>query len=184
MIRLAWLALLPLLCPASASAAPWRVDPAKSTLGFSGMQNGAAFKGRFKSFTAKIDFDPAHPDQGSADILIDLSSATTGDTQRDTALPQADWFDTAAFPQAHFAASHFSAKGGAAYEASGVLTIRGISQPVTLPFTLTLAGATAHATGHADLIRTKFGVGQGDWASDQFVALQVGVDVDIAATTP
>jgi polyisoprenoid-binding protein YceI len=183
MNRFAVLALLPLLAPIAAHAAAWQVDPAKSSLGFSGVQSGTPFKGHFKTFTGTIDFDPAHPDQGHADIVIDLASATTGDTQRDTSLPQSDWFNTGAFPQAHFVAAHFTAKGGQAFEAAGALTIRGITKPVTLPFTLTINGATAHATGHVQLIRTDFGVGQGDWASDQLVALQVGVDVDLTATS-
>ncbi len=181
MTRFAALTLL-LLAPAAAQAAAWQADPAKSTIGFSGTQSGTPFKGHFKTFTAKIEFDPAHPDQGHADIVIDLASAASGDKQRDTALPQSDWFNTAAFPQAHFVATRFDAKGGAAYEAVGTLTIRGITKPVTLPFTLTIDGATAHAAGHVQLIRTDFGVGQGEWASDQYVALQVGVDVDLTAT--
>jgi polyisoprenoid-binding protein YceI len=182
MNRFAALAVLPLLAPSAANAAAWQVDPAKSTLGFSGTQTGSPFTGRFKTFTAKIDFDPAHPDQGHADIVIDLASATTDDPQRDTSLPQADWFNTAAFPKAHFVATHFNAKGGKTYEAAGTLTIRDITKPVTLPFTLTIDGPTAHAKGHVQLIRTDFGVGQGDWTSGQWVGLEVDVDVDLTAT--
>ena len=35
---------------------------------------------------------------------------------------------------------------------------------------------------HAALVRGAFGVGQGPWASGQWVGLDVGVDVDIVAT--
>jgi polyisoprenoid-binding protein YceI len=178
------LALLALLAPTASMAATWQVDPAKSTIGFSGIETGTPFSGHFKTFTAKIDFDPAHPDQGHADIVIDLASAASGDKQRDTALPQSDWFNTAAFPQAHFVATRFDAKGGKSYEAVGALTIRGITKPLTLPFTLATDGAATHAKGHVQLIRTDFGVGQGDWASDQWVALEVGVDIDLTATSP
>ena len=42
-------------------------------------------------------------------------------------------------------------------------------------------GTTAHAVGTAKLVRTAFGVGQGDWSSDQWVAFDVAVGVDLTA---
>jgi polyisoprenoid-binding protein YceI len=165
-----------------ALAADWTVDAAKSHLGFSGTQNGAPFKGSFGTWTAQIAFDPAHPDTGHAKVTIDLASAKTGDTQRDSALPQVEWFDVKAFPQASFEATGFVAKGGNAYEAPGTLTIRGMAKDVVLPFALVVTGDTAGAKGHLSLIRTGFGVGQGVWATAEWVALEVGVDVDLVAT--
>ena len=51
------------LASASPSAAfPWKVDTAHSQLGFSGVQTGTSFKGRFTRFAAQIDFDPDHPE--------------------------------------------------------------------------------------------------------------------------
>ncbi|MCJ2060921.1 YceI family protein [Methylobacterium sp. J-048] len=164
-----------------AAAAEWAVDPAKSAIRFSGVQVGTPFSGRFERFEARIDFDPAKPEAGRATVLVDLGSARTGDAQRDTALPQKDWFDVASASQARFEASRFVAKGQGDYEAIGDLTIRGAKRPLTLPFHLSLDGGQAHATGHVGLVRTDFGVGQGAWASGQWVALEVGVDVDLVA---
>ena len=184
-VRLAFAAALaaaPLVLPACAEAAAWTVDAAKSRIGFSGVQVGTPFQGRFTRFTAQIDFDPTVPETGHAVVDIDLASAETGDAQRDTALPQTEWFDVKATPRARFEATRFAARGGDAYEAIGSLTIRGIRRDAVLPFRLTRAGATARAVGHLDLVRTQFGVGQGPWASGQWVALEVGVDIDLTAT--
>ena len=52
---------------------------------------------------------------------------------------------------------------------------------MTLPFTLKIDGDTAHATGKANLVRTTWGVGQGSWASDQYVGFEVDVTVDLTA---
>lgn len=171
-----------LVSPASARAAGWTVDAAASRIGFSGIQVGTPFQGRFTRFTAQIDFDPAAPETGRAQVEIDLTSAVTGDAQRDAALPQAEWFDTKANPQARFEATRFAARGGDAYEAVGTLTIRGIRRDAVLPFRLTRDGPKARAIGRLDLVRTQFGIGQGPWASGQWVALEVGVDVDLTAT--
>jgi polyisoprenoid-binding protein YceI len=167
---------------AAAQAADWTVDPAKSRIGFTGVQVGAPFKGRFTRYDAQISFDPQKPEAGKAVVLIDLTSAETGDKQRDEALPQADWFNTSKDKQARFEATRFVPKGGDAYDAVGTLTIRGMRKDVTLPFRLTVSGGTAHAVGHLDLVRTDYGVGQGSWANDSMVALQVGVDVDLTAS--
>ena len=182
MMRSTLAAALLLALAGSAEAATWTVDTAKSSLGFSGQQTGAPFSGRFKSWTAAIDFDPAHPEAGHVAATVDTASATTEDPQKDEALPGSDWFDAAGFAKATFAATGFAPKGGDAYETTGKLTLRGVTKDVVLPFTLTIAGDQAHAVGHAKLVRTDFGVGQGTWASGDYVALDVSVDVDIVAT--
>lgn len=163
------------------AAAEWAVDPAKSAIRFSGVQVGAPFSGRFERFEAKVNFDPAKPEAGHATVLIDMASARTGDVQRDEALPQKDWFDVKSASQARFEATRFIDKGHGDYEAVGTLTIRGTSRPLTLPFHFSLGEGQARATGHVGLVRTEFGVGQGAWASGQWVALEVGVDVDLVA---
>jgi polyisoprenoid-binding protein YceI len=150
---------LPLLAALPALAADWTVDPAKSHLGFSGTQTGAPFQGSFGKWTAEISFDPAHPEAGHAKVTIDLASAKTGDTQRDSALPQSEWFDVTAFPPGRFEADRLHAKGGDAYEAPGKLTIRGIAKDSCCP-SPSRSPATGHAKGHLSLVRTDFGVGQ------------------------
>lgn len=175
-------AALLLTLATGAEAATWTVDPARSSLGFTGQQSGEAFKGRFKAWTAAIDFDPAHLEAGRVAARVDVASAATGDAQKDEAMPTPDWFDASRFTTASFVAAGFAPKGGDAYETTGHLTLRGATKDVVLPFTLTIAGDTAHAVGHATLVRTDFGVGQGAWSSGDTVALDVAVDLDLVAT--
>jgi len=166
----------------AARAAQWIIDPARSKLGFSGTQVGTQFQGTLTPYTARINFDPADLANSSVHIEIDPASATTGDPQRDAALPATEWFDVADFPKAVFDATSIQTTGTNAFNADGKLTIRGVTLPFSLPFTLEIDGATAHATGHAQLIRTDFGVGQGPWTSGDFVALKVDVNIDLVAT--
>lgn len=170
------------LLPADAAlAASWIVDKEASRLGFAGSQAGTPFEGRFASWDARIEFDPARPETGFALVTVDVASASTGNAQRDAALPQPEWFDAATTPKAVFEATTFRAKGGNAWEAVGTLSIRGLRREVALPFTLDLAGDTARAKGRLDLIRTDFGIGQGPWATGQWVALEVAATVDLVA---
>jgi polyisoprenoid-binding protein YceI len=166
-----------------AQAADWIVDAASSRIGFSGQQVGVPFEGSFQHFSAQISFDPAKPEEARIAVLVDLASAHTGDRQRDTALPGADWFDVAAHPTARFAATGVRRTGPDSFVAAGELTLRGITRPVDLPFTLQINGNSAHAKGNVQIVRTVFGVGQGQWASGQWVALDVGVNIDVVART-
>lgn len=175
-------ALAVLLLASPANAADWIIQPAQSQLGFSGTQTGAPFKGSFAKWTGQITYDPANPAAAHVKITVDTASAATGDTQRDGALPGADWFDVTAFPQAVFEATGFVAKGGNNFVADGTLTIRGIAKKLSLPFTLTIAGKKATAIGQVILLRTDYGVGQGVWTTGDYVGLNVDVTFTLVAT--
>lgn len=160
---------------------PWIVDAKTSTLGFSATQTGKAFKGAFQKFSPVILFDPANLAASSIKVTVDMASARTGDGQRDAALPTPDWFDAKKFPQAKFVSTKIVAKGQGAYEAVGTLTIRDVSLPLTLPFALTITGDKAAAKGAVTLQRQKFGVGKGDFATDEWVGFDVAVSYVINA---
>jgi polyisoprenoid-binding protein YceI len=86
-------------------------------------------------------------------------------------------------------ADSFRKTGEGAYEANGNLTIKGITVPVLLPFTIKLEdvkdiGMTrARVKGSAVLDRSKFGLGKGEWADPSVIANEVTVDIDLTAYT-
>lgn len=170
-----------LLAAPPAWAGDWAVQPAQSTLGFSGTETGTAFSGTFSKWTGSIAYDPAHPEAAKVHVVIDMGSAATGDTQRDTALPQSDWFAAQKFPQAVFDATGFVSQGGDKFTTAGTLTIRGVAKKVTLPFTLDIANGVATAKGALPLVRTDYGVGQGQWATGDYVGTAVTVNFTLVA---
>jgi polyisoprenoid-binding protein YceI len=174
-------ALLLLASPASASH--WNVDAAKSRLGFTVQWSGQPYNGVFKSWKAKIDFDPADLAHASADVVIDVASESSGDDETDEGVKGAQGFQASQFATAHFQTAGFTHKGGNDYVANGNLTLRGVTKSVTLPFTLTLSGNSAHMVGTTQVSRMDFGVGQGgDFAKPAPVAYQVAIKVDLTAT--
>ena len=110
-----------------------------------------------------------------------MASAVTGDPQKDQALPQSDWFDAKTFPNATFEALSFRLKDGNSYVALGTLTIRDVKKDVTMPVTIEITGDGLHAKGQLNLVRTDYGVGQGAWASVQWVALDVMAAFEVIA---
>lgn len=165
----------------AAPAATWTVDAPASRLGFTARVNGAAIDGTFRRWTAQIAFDPADLAASAVTVVVDTGSAATGDQTRDEALPSADWFAAAAFPKAVFRSRQIQAAGPGRYVAQGDLTIRNTTRPVSLPFTLSIAGGTAMMSGGLTVDRSAFGVGQGQWRTGDAVALKVDVKVAVTA---
>ena len=168
--------------PAWAAPAPvWTVDKPASKVAFSSSFDGGAFSGSFRRWDAAIRFDPANLAGSSVTATFDMTSAATGDAGRDEALPQDDWFAAGKFPKATFTAKSFKALGGNRYQAIGTLTIRGVTKPLTLPFTLVITGGVARMNASVGLNRLAFGVGQGEWKTTEVVPGTVTVNISLTA---
>ena len=149
-----------------------------STLTFATKYQGEVFSGRLPGFAVRLSFDPARLATARLDVSIPLAGAVTGDDERDTTLRDADFFNTAAFPQARYVATKFRALGGNRYAADGQLSLRGVTRPVTLAFTWT-PGAAPVLAGNATLKRLDFGVGGGDWADTSIIPNEVAVSTRV-----
>jgi cytochrome b561 len=164
------------------AASEWTVVPAQSSLTFGAKWNGEDIEGRFPKFSAAIRFDPAKLAEARVDAVIDLSAATTSDRTVNGSLPGSDWFDVQKSPTARFQASSFTQTKPGHYVARGTLTMRGVSVPATLPFTLAITGNTAVMTGQTSLDRRAFKIGMESDASGAWVAFPVPIRVRITAT--
>lgn len=187
-----------LLIAASAMATPasaktWTVDQAASRLGFEVQAAGTTVSGKFLDWTAAIEFDPAALASAHARVSIDLTRVETGDTRRDSTVTGANWLNATGGGQTlaatdpsnpavgRFETTSFRQTGANTYEADGMLTLRGSSLPVTLPFTLDIGGDTAHMTARVGIDRTRWGIGQGEYADGKTIATNVDVVIDLTA---
>jgi polyisoprenoid-binding protein YceI len=178
----ACVATLCLLAAPAMAVTAWSVNHGASRLGFSVQWSGEAFNATFKSWKADIAFDPADLTHSKVVATIDLNSEDSGVADNDDGLKGAEGFATNQFPTAKFETTGFTARGGNAYVATGRLNLHGVTRPVTLPFTLTINGNTAHMTGKALVSRIDFGLGQGEWAGETPIAHAVTITVDLTAT--
>lgn len=162
----------------------WIVVKADSHVKFTASQQGTAFTGEFKRFDAIINFDENAIDDASIVASIDMGSVSAGDKDRDEALPGKEWFSVKAFPKAVFQSDDFVKTGEKRYEARGTLSMKGKSQPLTLPFALNIENSKAEMAGTVMLDRTLWEVGTGAWSTDEWVSTDVEVDVKISAESP
>lgn len=164
----------------------WTLSASHSTVTFTGQQMGKSFQGSFTRFSTEIYFDPEKLDESSIKADFDLSGLSTGDKDRDKTVSTPDWFDLARFPTARFEARGFKHLEKNQYEAVGTLTIKDVSVPIVLPFTLDIdkSDPTNHKAtvkSHIMLDRSKFGLGVGQWADTSVIANEVAVNIDLVA---
>lgn len=175
------------LAETAAAVPSWTIQKESSKIEFEGLQEGAPFTGFFRTFEGKIDFDPANLPASKAAITIPIDGIDANSTDRNKYLPQPDWFNLAEFPVARFVTT--SIKKGLTkdqYVADGILTIRDISLPVTLLFTLNIkttdsGQVVAVMAGETMINRLDFGVGQGEWKDTRTIENQVKIRISLTA---
>ena len=157
-----------------------QVLPAQSEISFVSKQMGVPVEGKFKLWMAQIAFDPKKPEAGKIGFTIQTGSASFGSAETDAEVPKAPWFNVATFPQASFQSSAIKALGGGKFEVRGALLIKGASQPVVVPVSVTQAGGASTASGSFVIKRLDFKIGDGEWADTSLVANDVQVKFKLA----
>ena len=152
----------------------------QSEVGFIFKQMGVPVDGYFKRFDAQISFDAAKLAASKVAFTVDIASATLGAPEADAELPKAEWFNAAKFPKASFHSSTFKALGGGKYEVAGKLSVKGQTQDVVVPLTMTQSGAVTTAAGTFPIKRLAFKIGEGDWTDTSLVADSVQVKFKLA----
>lgn len=184
MKRIAWLLLLTLL-PQPVFAARYTLDKTPSSISFAGKHAGKDFTGSFGEWTADIEFDPDNLAASKISATIDTTSIHTGNTMYDGTLPTDDWFDTAKYPKATFEGTEISKNADGSYTAKGKLTIRDVTQEISLPFTLTpadLSEPQIMAKAHLTLDRITYNLGVRSDAGAEWVDRNIELSITVVAT--
>ena len=172
-----WLAV-----SAPALHAEQKLQAAQSEIVFVSKQMGVPVEGRFKSFDAQINFDPAKPATGKVSFTVDMTSATLGSKETDAELLKPDWFNTSKFAKATFQSAGIKSTGAGKYEVSGKLNIKGLSQDILVPVSLSQTGGLTTAVGAFALKRLPFKIGDNEWSDTSMVADEVQVKFKFVLT--
>jgi polyisoprenoid-binding protein YceI len=129
----------------------YNFDPAHGVIGFSVRHLEIALvEGRFKDFKGTVNFDDKDITKSTVEFSAKIDSVDTGVAPRDAHLKTADFFDAAKYPEMTFKSTKVEKKGKNLV-LYGDLTIKGVTKPVALPFTI--AGAVSDPWGG-----TRFGI--------------------------
>jgi len=114
-------------------AIKWKIDPTHSEIQFKVKHLMiTTVTGYFKSFDLEVETETEDFNTAKSIIFTaDIDSIDTNNTQRDTHLKSADFFDAANHGQLKFAGKKYQSNGDEA-TLTGDLTIRGTTKPITL----------------------------------------------------
>ncbi|MBI5498311.1 MAG: YceI family protein [Deltaproteobacteria bacterium] len=166
----------------TASAADYRVDPARSLLVVRTAKDGPAARLAHnhvvvaKDLSGTLKYDPANPDACAVSVTVDartlilddpamrkkfgetsvLSRGDVEDVRK--AMLAEDQLYVARFPHLTFLSSKVTRAADGTYVVSGHLTLRGSAQPVSFPATVEAAAdGTVTARGTFTVKQTQFG---------------------------
>lgn len=111
----------------------YKIDPVHSSAQFTIRHMMISnVRGNFRSVQGTIEYDPNHPNESRINAVIDASTISTLDEQRDTHLKSPDFLDVEKNPTITFQSANISPAGSGEWKVTGNLTIHGVTKPVTL----------------------------------------------------
>ena len=139
----------------------FKVDPAASKVEWIGKKVTGQHNGTLAMKGGKLEFKG--DDLVGGEFSVDMTSLKVLDLtdpgyNKDltTHLKSDDFFSAEKHPEAKFVVKSATKKADGTYEVKGPMTIKGISQEVTIPLKIEKKGDMVEATGKASLDRTKW----------------------------
>ncbi|HKN24256.1 MAG TPA: YceI family protein [Candidatus Acidoferrum sp.] len=152
-------ALLP--PPSQAQVPVFAISQEGSTVQFS-VKASVAIAGKFDKWEATMTFPSTDVTTGVLDIKIQAASVDTGSGMKDEKLKSKDFFNASEDPYITFHSTKIVQTGPTTLDIPGTFTIRGVSKPETLTFTITGKGTgTGSVKGTMAFDRKEFGMNSG-----------------------
>jgi polyisoprenoid-binding protein YceI len=114
----------------------YTIDPAHSRIGFVARHAMVTkVRGAFNEFDGTATLDGTNPANSAARVTIKAASIDTRNAQRDGHLRSNDFLAMDEYPEITFVSTGARQVDDTTFELTGDLTIKGVTNPVTIPFT-------------------------------------------------
>jgi polyisoprenoid-binding protein YceI len=132
--------------------------------------------GTLAGLRGTILFDEAKLSTSYCKVTVDVTSIDTRSKGRDNHIKKSDYFDVLAFPVISFQSTQIIAlPNQTGYRMQGILTIKGVSKPISFPFQAKKEKSGYRFIGEMQLNRLDFGVGESSWILSSPVTVQLNV---------
>jgi polyisoprenoid-binding protein YceI len=117
-----------------APAGTWNLDPVHSRVDFEVSYLAGTFKGHFNEIAAELTVDD---ERATLEGTTKVASIDVNEENLSAHLQSPDFFDAEQYPELRFAAEDIRLDGDSQLSVDGKLTIKGVTQPVTVTGTVT-----------------------------------------------
>ena len=130
-------------------------------------------RGAFTQFSGTAHLDTAKPSASSVTLRIDTASIDTGTPDRDGHLRSPDFLDVERYPEMLFVSTAVEQVDDDVYRVTGDLTIKDMTRPVSVDFTLT--GSALDPFGNLRVgFEGALAILRSDWGLTWNAALETG----------
>jgi polyisoprenoid-binding protein YceI len=146
-----------------APAGTWNLDPIHSRVDFEVSYLAGTFKGHFNEIAAELTVDD---ERATLEGSTKVASIDVNEENLSAHLQSPDFFDAEQYPELRFTAEDIRLDGDSQVSVDGELTIKGVTQPVTVTGTVTAPMTDPYGNERVGLNlttkvdRTSFGI---DW---------------------
>jgi polyisoprenoid-binding protein YceI len=146
-----------------APAGTWNLDPIHSRVDFEVSYLAGTFKGHFNEIAAELTVDD---ERATLEGSTNVASIDVNEENLSAHLQSPDFFDAEQYPELRFTAEDIRLDGDGQVSVDGELTIKGVTQPVTVTGTVTAPMTDPYGNERVGLNlttkvdRTSFGI---DW---------------------
>jgi len=130
-------------------------------------------RGAFLDFAGTAVLDAHNVGDTKVDLTIQVASVSTGNEQRDGHLRTNDFFDAANHPTIHFTATGAEQVDADTFRLTGDLTIKGITNPVSVDFEFTGLSTDPYGNQRAGF-EGHTAINRKDWGVNFNAALETG----------
>jgi polyisoprenoid-binding protein YceI len=120
---------------------------------------GITTGGSIGGLQAKIHFVPADLNASAIEASVDVNTLNTDNSSRDEHLCSEDFFDVAHFSKISLKSVNFKHKSGSNYTGTFILTMKGRSKQIEIPFAFLDKESAVEFKGTFKINRLDFGVG-------------------------
>ena len=137
------------------------ITPEGSSVKFN-VKASVAIEGTFDKWNSTLTFTSPDVSTGVLDVKIQADSVNTGSSMKDGKLKSKDFFDAKNDPLITFKSTKIEQTGPDTFDLVGDFTIRGVTKPEKLTFTVTGKGTGAGSiTGTMAFDRKDYGMNSG-----------------------
>lgn len=152
----------------------YAIDPTHSRIGFVARHAMVTkVRGSFNEFEGFGYFDAEHPANSKLALTIQAASIDTRNADRDGHLKSNDFFDMETYPEITFASTAVEHVDAENYRVTGDLTIKGVTNPVTVDFEYTGTAVDPFQNQRIGF-EGKTTVNRKDWGVNWNAALEAG----------